>query len=171
VLDIDNNSLLEYIKRVEDESMSQEHKATIEINGCKITFEGPREFVEDQMTRWSATRSSKQATVSNSIPAHDQSAIRGLSERDLVAAKLPSGHLETVAVIAFALTQAGIEEFTEGDVRRAYIRAGVRPPKVVAQALRDAKNRMDYIEPGRRRGTYRLSPHGDRTVRFDLPRT
>ncbi len=88
-----------------------------------------------------------------------------------LVAKRPSGHLETVAVIAFALTQAGIGEFTEEDVRRAYVRADVKPPKVVAQALRDAKNRMDYIEPGRKRGTYRLSPHGDRTVRFDLPRT
>jgi hypothetical protein len=93
-----------------------------------------------------------------------------LSERDLVAAKRPSGHLETVAVIAFGLTQAGLGEFAEDDERRGYLRAGVRPPKVVAQALRDAKNRMDYIESGSKRGFYRLSPHGDRTVRFDLPR-
>ena len=151
--------------------MSDQYKAVVEQNGCKITFEGTRDFVESQMARWSEAYSSKQAAVSGSIPTPDHSSIRGLSERDLVVAKRPSGHLETVAVIAFALTQAGIEEFTEEDVRRAYIRANVRPPKVVAQALRDAKNRMDYIEPGRKRGTYRLSPHGDRTVRFDLPRT
>ena len=93
-----------------------------------------------------------------------------ITERELVSTKRPSGHLETVAVIAFALTQAGTDEFSEDDVRRAYLRAGIRPPKVVAQALRDAKNRMDYIEPGSRRGFYRLSPHGDRTVRFDLPK-
>jgi len=91
-------------------------------------------------------------------------------ERELAEAKRPSGHLETVAVLAFALAQSGIEEFTEAEMRRAYLRAGIRPPKVVAQALRDAKNRMDYIEPGHKRGTYRLSQHGDRTVRFDLPR-
>ena len=115
-------------------------------------------------------RPSKQAANVNSGPALDQSAVRAVSERELVSAKRPSGHLETVAVIAFALTQAGIEEFTEDDVRRAYLRAEVRPPKVVAQALRDAKNRMDYIEAGSKRGCYRLSPHGDRTVRFDLPR-
>jgi hypothetical protein len=78
--------------------------------------------------------------------------------------------LETVAVLGFALTQAGIQEFTAEDIRRAYLRAGIRPPKVVAQALRDAKNRMDYIEFGGRRGLYSLSAHGDRTVRFDLPR-
>jgi hypothetical protein len=85
-------------------------------------------------------------------------------------AKHPSDHLETVAVIAFALTQAGRDEFSEDDVRKGYLRAGVRLPKVVAQALRDAKNRMDFIEAGSKRGMYRLSPHGDRTVRFDLPR-
>jgi len=150
--------------------MAQEFKATMEINGCKVTFEGPRDFVEEQVARWTHSLSSKQAANVNSGPALDQSAVRAVSERELVAAKRPSGHLETVAVIAFALTQAGIEEFTEDDVRRAYLRAEVRPPKVVAQALRDAKNRMDYIEAGSKRGCYRLSPHGDRTVRFDLPR-
>jgi hypothetical protein len=85
--------------------------------------------------------------------------------------KKPRGHAEIVAVLAFGLADAGTEEFTEVDVRRAYIQAGVRPPKVVAQALRDAKNKQDYIEAGKKRGTYRLSPHGDRTVRFDLPRS
>lgn len=78
--------------------------------------------------------------------------------------------METVAVLAFGLTVNGKEEFTDEDIRKAYIRAGVRPPKVVSQAIRDAKNRGDFIEPGSKRGTFRLSPHGDRTVRFDLPR-
>ena len=95
----------------------------------------------------------------------------GATERTLITDKQPSGHLETVAVMAFALTQAGMQEFSEEDVRRAYLRAGVRPPKVVAQALRDAKNRADYIEAGSRRGLYRLSHYGDTFVRFDLPHT
>ena len=150
--------------------MVDNHKAVIEKDGYKITFEGSREFVEEQVARWAQPRSSKQAEISDSSRTQQAPDMPELSERDLVAAKRPSGHLETVAVIAFGLTQAGLEEFAEDDVRRGYLRAGVRPPKVVAQALRDAKNRMDYIESGSKRGFYRLSPHGDRTVRFDLPR-
>jgi len=92
------------------------------------------------------------------------------NERDLITAKHPHGHHEIVAVLAFALTEAGTREFTEDDVRRAYIRAGVRPPKVVAQALRDAKNKYEYVEVAGTRGRYRLTNHGDRVVRFDLPR-
>jgi hypothetical protein len=73
-------------------------------------------------------------------------------------------------VLAFGLTESGTKEFTEEDVRRAYIRADVRPPKSVSQALRDAKSKFDYIATGSKRGTYRLTNHGDRTIRFDLPR-
>jgi hypothetical protein len=73
-------------------------------------------------------------------------------------------------VLAFALTESGTGVFTDDDIGRAYIRAGVRPPKVVAQALRDAKNRYEYLEATANRGEYRLSSHGDRVVRFDLPR-
>ena len=87
----------------------------------------------------------------------------------MIAAKHPRGHHEIVAVLAFSLAEGGQEEFGEDEIRRAYIRAGVRPPKVVAQALRDAKNAPYFLESAGR-GRYRLSAHGDRTVRFDLPR-
>jgi hypothetical protein len=93
-----------------------------------------------------------------------------MTEQELIAAKQPHGHPETVAVLAFALAEAGTPVFTEDEIRRAYIRAGARPPKVVAQALRDAKNRYEYLEVTPNRGEYRLSNHGDRVVRFDLPR-
>jgi hypothetical protein len=46
--------------------------------------------------------------------------------QDLIAAKQPHRHHEIVAVVAFALTESGTREFSEDDVRRAYIRAGVR---------------------------------------------
>jgi hypothetical protein len=92
-----------------------------------------------------------------------------VSERDFIQAKRPRGHSELIAVFAFFLTEGGQREFTDDDIRRAYIRAGIRPPKVVAQAIRDAKNRYEYVEPERGRGKYRLTAHGDRTMRFDLP--
>jgi hypothetical protein len=89
----------------------------------------------------------------------------------MIATKKPRNHPETIAVLAFVLTQNGTKEFSEEDIRRAYLRAGIRPPKVVGQAIRDGKNLYDYVESGSQRGTYRLTNHGDRTVRFDLPVT
>jgi len=145
------------------------YRATIEIGDKKITFEGPRLFVEEQVAKITG-QTSKQYVATLTTDGETAIPETQLTERELVQAKQPKGHLEMVAVLAFALTQAGAKEFTEEEMRRAYLRAGQRPPKVVGQALRDAKNRLDYIEPGTRKGTYRLSHHGDRTVRFDLPR-
>jgi len=145
--------------------MAEFAKATIVIGDKTITLEGPPSFVEAQLERITAMTSSKEQA--KGVAGNES--VEGMNERELVAAKNPKNHPETVAVLAFSLAQSGVEEFTEDDIKRAYIRAGVRPPKVVAQALRDAKNGYDYIEPGSSRGSYRLTTHGERTVRFDLP--
>jgi hypothetical protein len=151
--------------------MVEGYKGSVELKGCKVTFEGTREFVDEQISRWMQFETSKQIASKDSGGDSVSQPSAGITERDLVLSKHPSNHLETVAVLSFALTESGVVEFSEDDLRRAYVRAGVRPPKVMAQALRDAKNKMDYLEPGSKRGFYRLSPHGDRTVRFDLPRS
>jgi hypothetical protein len=154
--------------------MSDTCKATITYGDVKIILEGPKEFIEEQIAKYAprteASPTSKQVskfllTAGDSAP----SPTNFTSERELIAAKHPRGHHEIVAVLAFSLTGSGQEEFGEEEIKRAYIRAGVRPPKVVAQALRDAKNAHDFLESAGR-GRYRLSAHGDRTVRFDLPR-
>lgn len=144
-------------------------KATIQFDDKKITVEGPNEFVEMMVARYSST-SKPQAKTNDIGGSFDSSTTASQTERDLITAKRPRGHHEIVAVLAFALTETGTSVFTEDDIRRAYIRAGVRTPKVIAQALRDAKNKYEYVELAGKRGEYRLTNHGDRLVRFDLPR-
>jgi hypothetical protein len=151
--------------------MTPPAKATITVDGKVVTFEGPQDFVDAQVARYmgfsvSRHNESHIATSAASVELPVQS---GLTEKQLVAQKQPRGHSETIAVLAFALAEAGTTEFTEEDMRRAYIRAGERPPKVVGQAIRDAKSGFDYVDFGKKRGTYKLSNHGDRTVRFDMP--
>jgi hypothetical protein len=143
------------------------HKVTVSVGDKTITFEGPREFVEEQLARYIGAPSKTQDQRA-ALTASDASLVPSLGK--LVETKKPKGHSETVAVLAFGLAGSGLTEFTESDMRRAYIQAGVRPPKVVGQALRDARKNKDYIGAGKKRGTYKLSSHGDRTVRFDLPR-
>jgi hypothetical protein len=151
--------------------MSKRVEATISIGDKKITLEGPEDFVRTEIERLAnlgiAAESQRAPTNSNS---QEQALSSALNERDFVSQKRPNGHLETVAVLAYFLSKAGQLEFSPEDMRRAYLRAGVRPPKVIAQALRDSKNIKDYIEPGNKKGTFRLSPHGERTVLFDLPK-
>jgi hypothetical protein len=139
---------------------------TVTVGDRRITLEGPEDFVRSEVRRFTepdpepANHSAKAAAA----PAPGQ-----LSERDLIAQKRPRNQTEVVAVLGFCLIENGLAEFSEADIKKAYIRAGVRPPKVIAQALRDARNKFDFIEAGSKKGTYRLSTHGDRTVRFDLP--
>jgi hypothetical protein len=140
-------------------------KATISLGDSTITFEGSAEFVEGQVKKFAASRITD---ARGNMSLGDE---QGSRERQLVAEKRPHGHHEIVTVLAFALAESGIEQFSQEDIRRAYIRAEVRPPKFVSQALRDARNKFDYIAAGSKRGTYRLTNHGDRVVRFDLPRS
>lgn len=137
---------------------------TVTVDNRRITLEGPEDFVRAEVRRFTSTRDEgvKGASVNNA----DRTA---LTERDLIAQKRPRNQTETVAVLGFCLAENGHGEFTEVDIKRAYVRANVRPPKVISQALRDARNKFDLIEAGTKKGTYRLSAHGDRTVRFDLP--
>jgi hypothetical protein len=145
-------------------------KATIEVGDKRITFEGPSDFVERQVAKFSEDGFQTAEAKKDVLSERRGGVTATMTEKEIVSRKQPQGHSETVAVLAFCLTEGGKQEFTEEDIRRAYIRADVKPPKVVGQALRDAKNNYDLIETGSKRGTYRLSPHGDRTVRFDLPR-
>ncbi len=146
-------------------------KATITFGGVKIILEGPDDFIAQEVLRYS-TQSETSKNVGKNLEQAGGPHPAGQavpSERDMIAEKQPRGHHEIIAVLAFCLTAAGITEFGEDEIRRAYIRANARPPKVISQALRDAKRTHDYLESVQR-GRYRLSTHGDRTVRFDLPR-
>jgi hypothetical protein len=139
---------------------------TVSVDDRKVTIEGPEDFVRAEVQRITTPLALSRVPVSNG----DGGSARAQSEKDLVAAKRPQNHSETVAVLGFFLTEGGLTEFTEADIKKAYLRAGVRPPKVISQALRDARNLFDFIEAGSKRGSYKLSHHGDRTVRFDMPR-
>jgi len=151
--------------------MGNVFKATITRGDLKIVLEGPKDFIEEQVAKWAdqplESKIINKNFGSGQVPERNLSAARG--EREMIAEKQPKGHSEVITVLGFCLAEAGQPEFGEEEIKRAYIRANVRPPKVLSQALIDAKRKHDYLEPVAR-GRYRLSAHGDRTVRFDLPR-
>jgi hypothetical protein len=152
--------------------MESKIEVTLTIGERQVTIAGPEEFVRAEVQRLTnmiamGTSSNRSMTSPSSGPIAE-----GLAEteRTFLAAKQPRGHSEIVAVLAYYLTKSGQSEFTPDDIRRAYARAAARPPKVIAQALRDAKNVHDFLEAGTEKGTFRLSSHGERTVEFNLPK-
>ena len=144
-------------------------KVRVTVGDRRITFEGPPDFVRAEVQR-----------LTNPIPAAGPIEDGGLStasaigfsstERELISEKKPHGHAETVAVLAYWLTKSGTTQFTRKDMRGAYIRACARQPRFIDQALRDARNKHEFLEAGTARGTFRLSAHGERVVLRDLPR-
>ncbi|MFB3778835.1 MAG: hypothetical protein ACE141_14550 [Bryobacteraceae bacterium] len=149
--------------------MGDSIEVTLKFGDKEVRLIGPEVFVRDEVRHLTASLGlgvtgpgSGVVPSCAPVPAH--------GEAGLVEEKQPANHAETVAVLAYALKSSGVEEFSETDMLRAYKRARLRPPKVVGQAIRDAKNLFDYVEVGSKRGTYRLSHHGERTVEFDLPR-
>ncbi len=152
--------------------MPKHIQVAVTFGDRKITLEGPEAFVREEIERLAKLSGGSQpvAQVTEAISPPDRSENASSTERGLVSDKRPKGYAQVVAVLAFCLTQNGKPEFSPDDIRRAFIRAGVRPPKVVSQALYDAKNRYDFVEFASRKGMFKLSPHGERTVLFDLPK-
>lgn len=146
--------------------MKKQFQFSVTLEGSKLIIDLPVALIES-LEKWPAVK--RDVSSVQSLSAAGQS-VGHFTEREFVAQKRPRGHGEIVAVLAYCLREAGAREFKAEDVKRAYIRAGVKPPKVVSQALRDAKNKYDFIESGSKPSTFRLSPHGERTVLFDLPR-
>jgi hypothetical protein len=141
-------------------------QVTVSLGDKQVTLDGPEDFVRAEVQR--ITNLLVPATSPAVIGSGGQ--VPPTSEAEFVSMKKPSGHPEIVAVLAYLLAESGQNEFSAEDIRRAYARAKVRPPKVIEQSLRDAKNVRDFLERGSTRGKFRLTLHGRRTVEFDLPR-
>lgn len=145
-----------------------ESRGTIEWDGRRVTIEGPAEFVSAELARFRDAALAVSAAAP--VEAKTQGNDRRTTDAGFVAEKLPNDHMEKIAVLAVRLKEAGKEEFNGDDMRRAYLRAGIKPPKAMGQALVDTKRHRDFIEPTATRGSYRLTHHGEDFVGFELPR-
>jgi hypothetical protein len=143
-------------------------KGTVEWDGRKVTLEGPDDFVSTELEKF-RNAALKMSVNPDSSTSADGS--RPMTDAVFVGQKMPNDHAEKIAVLAVRLKESGKSEFNGDDMRRAYLRAGIKPPKVMGQALVDAKRYKDFIEPTSTRGMYALTHHGEDFVRFELPRT
>ena len=148
---------------------SEQPKGTVEWEGRRITVEGPPEFVSAELDRFRGAPARVAEPAATEAQAQE-AANRPMTDSAFVALKRPQDHFERIAVLASRLRESGKSEFDGDDMRRAYLRAGIKPPKVMSQALVDTKRKRDYIEPTAARGMYRLTDFGSDFVQFELPR-
>ena len=94
--------------------MAPNAKATVTFGDKTITFEGPEEFVNKQVEKYSITHTNIDIAPEG-LPVYGNQVARpgAFGEREMIAAKKPRNHSETVAVLSFVLTQNGTIEFSE----------------------------------------------------------
>ena len=146
----------------------EQAKGTVQWDGKRVEIEGPPPFVAAELEKF---RNAALGAQQHVPAAQENPERRTTSEAEFVKLKQPADHFEKIAVLAFRMSEQGKLEFDGDEMRRSYLRAGIKPPKVMSQALIDTKNKRDYIEPTSTRGTYRLTTHGADFVGFDLPRS
>jgi hypothetical protein len=85
--------------------------------------------------------------------------------------KKPENASEAIAlVLHYKKQHENKEELSSDEIRGALIQGNFRPPSAMAQALTDCRRRFGYVEPGARKGFWRLSHQGETLVELDLPR-
>ena len=83
------------------------YKAEIVFDDRKIKVEGPKEFVEEMIAKYSHTSKLQGKNDMTTYSSETVIAPTVDNERELVAKKRPHGHHEIVAVLAFAITKLG----------------------------------------------------------------
>jgi hypothetical protein len=92
------------------------------------------------------------------------------SLRSFVAAKAPKNSYDSIAcVLFFARSVLGKAELSPDEIRAFLLQAKQRPPGALTQALADAKRRYGFVEPGARKGYWRLGHAGEVRVELELP--
>src|SRR5260370_19619099 len=106
----------------------------LKIGDRSVELSGPEDFVRGEVRHLTATLACKENGSQQPTPRKESQQLGpSVTEAELIQEKQPANHPETVAVLAYALRSADVSEFTEEDMTRAYKRARVKPPKVVAQ--------------------------------------
>ncbi|MYB39947.1 hypothetical protein F4X86_01460 [Candidatus Saccharibacteria bacterium] len=173
------------------------YKAKVSVGGATFEFEGPREYVEQQVQRViesagkippaihpSPKRGRSRDAVnrqkvsrSGTRKAPSQPKMLGnLVNKDQVGnlksfytGKEPSSHVEVYAVLSYWLKDIlGINQISIDEIWTLYKVIDKKPPRVLAQTFRDAKSKKGYFDVTDD-GKYYLTTIGETFVEHDLP--
>lgn len=89
-----------------------------------------------------------------------------------VATKKPQNAYEAISVVLYHRRQTEDKtELSGPEIRAALVQGRYRPPdSSMAQTLTDCRRKYGYIQPGSKKGLWKLTHTGETTVEFDLPR-
>jgi len=155
-------------------------KVSVTLGDAAIELQGEQAFVEAQLKKLlpivqggeAAPRGARPASAKEEPTAGESrtSDPRRQSIATFFANKNPQNVYEAIAVVLYhrRLAEEKIE-LTGAEIRTALVQGKYRPPGVIAQALTDCRRKYGYIEPGSKKGLWKLSNAGETVVDFDLP--
>jgi hypothetical protein len=152
-------------------------KVAMSTNNRRFELEGAEETVLSQLGKlqeWlgESVQNGDALPEGESVRGEQSPTIDRATLRSFLSAKRPANSCETMAVLfSYKKKYEGKDELLQDEVRASMIQAGARPPGVMGQALTDCRRRYGYIEPGSKKGYWRLSHQGETLVEIDLPRT
>lgn len=145
----------------------------------RVEIEGNPAFVEKHLKQLlplithdgsdqKRTSGSKQEPVS-AVPSRSLGTQRQ-SLKAFFEMKAPQNAYEAISVALYHRLKAeGKNELSGTEIRDTLVQGGYRPPDIMPQALTDCRRRYGYIQPGSKKGMWKLTHGGETTVEFDLP--
>jgi len=151
-------------------------KMALQLGEARLELQGDQAFVEGQLKKLLPLvkgDSGEHAEARPAAPTAEKasSGQRPQSIRGFFEVKKPGNAYEAMAVALYHRLKAeGKPELSGDEIKTAMSQGRHRPPESFAQALTDCRRRYGYIEPGSKKGFWKLSHSGETVVDFDLPR-
>lgn len=151
-------------------------KVVVAKGSARVEVEGPTEFVEKHLLDLlahlsvigSADEESEREEAEND--ADDASAGERKSLQRYLEEKAPTNSYEAIAVVVYFLAKfRGKPEVTADEIRRALLQGKFKPPSVMAQAMTDCRRRYGFVQPGTRKGFWKLTHDGEAKVELEMP--
>jgi hypothetical protein len=142
----------------------------------KLELEGEQGFVESHLEKLLPLVRDLKGSGAAGDDLQDPEETKGGDGRQtlksFIKAKAPANAYEAMAaVLVYKQQHESKPELSAKDIVDAMIQGGHRPPDRVPQALSDCRRKYGYIEPGTKKGLWRVSQQGQTLVEIDMPKT
>jgi hypothetical protein len=147
------------------------YRVTLVNGDRRVELEGDQAVVQENFEKVFEWVSGPPKPASAEKVNHEDGRGTRVTLRGFFDLKKPENASEAIALaLHYKKQHENKEEISSDEIRGALIQGNFRPPGAMAQALTDCRRRFGYVEPGARKGFWRLSHQGETLVELDLPR-
>jgi len=145
---------------------------TFEIEGTEALVKEGMNYAKDNILTESARELAKKLPIQGEKPPEERMP-EALKIGSFYKEKNPRNDMERVTVLTYyAKEYRGISEVSEAELTPLFNEVGVKLPKNVMQAIRNAaRKQYGYLESAGKPGYYRITNAGINLAKYQLPRS